>query len=161
MPYMDAEGRLISMAEVGPEDRVLSGGRADLLAYREKIVASTAEDHGLAAERALGEACRLQRRHIIRTAHCASLDIPPARLRTHAPWAATEGAASGGIQVLAALFGVLYPKPGRHLPTWEIQQLIARRLGPQCTGWTDPYGKLQHSQLYPCPVHIEPPASSM
>lgn len=152
----DPHDRHFSMADAGPAERVLSEGRADLLAYREKIASSTEDDHGPELEQQIGRACAFYRRLAIRTTDLASQGVTPTRLRNHSTWSVAEALYVGALELLAVGFAVRYPKPGRPLPIREVKALVERRVGPLCTGWPAG-GSVAHNDHYPCPVHDTPP----
>ena len=148
---------MIAMNDLSPAERVLSGGRSDLAAYRERIVASTARRHGPALEAVLLVACNKFK--ALNDAYVAYLKgngkgpggSPGGQNRSRR-WGEADHAYTGALEAVSAAFGVQYPKPDGTLPITEVEALIEHRVGPLCTGWTV-NDQLVHHPEDQCPVH--------
>lgn len=141
-----------SMDALTPAERVLSAGKPDAVAYRERIVRSTATRHGAGPEAALTVACRKHRD--LNNAYVTYLRKggKPGGQNKSRRWGEAEHAYMGALETVAALFGVLYPKSDGQPPVTEVTALIEHRVGPLCSGWTED-GKLIHHPHADCPQH--------
>lgn len=69
-------------------------------------------------------------------------------------WREAEAGAFASVRTLAAILGARYPSPTGQPPIAEAQQLVANRVGPQCTGWPgDRPGEITHHPKDSCPLH--------
>lgn len=141
-----------NQAALTPAERVLSAGRPEAVAYRERIVRSTSTRHGTGPEAALLVACRKYRD--VNDAYVTYLQNGgrPGGQNRSRRWGEAEHAYMGAVETVAALFGVLYPKPDGEPPFSEVTALIEYRVGPLCTGWNQD-GTLTHHPATDCQQH--------
>jgi hypothetical protein len=68
-------------------------------------------------------------------------------------WRECDTRLFGGVEVMAALLGAIYPSPTGQPPIQETMDLVRARVGPLCNGWPDGNSRLTHHPHVSCEVH--------